>query len=418
VITKETLKKIIFEQQELFNKIYIPRTKLLEIKKTKNNIIIITGIRRSGKSILIHQLREEKKEKDYYLNFDDERLHLFEIDDFEKLYETFMELFGKQKTFYFDEIQNIKGWELFIRRLHDYDNTIYITGSNANLLSKELGTHLTGRYTPLELYPASFEEFLTFKEYKREKNELYKREKIIIIIKYFNEYVEKGGFFKYLQTEDKEFFKTIYDNIIHKDILTRYSLTNEKGIKDIAHYLISNVAKQFSYTTLKKITNIASITTIKEYLTYLENTYLLFSISIYDQSLKKQYLNPKKVYCIDQGLAKQVSFRFSEDKGRILENIVFIELKRRGCEIYYHKEKKECDFVIYDKGKIVEALQVCYELDEDNKKREFEGLLEAMKKYKLKEGLLLTNDEEEEIILEGKKIHVIPVWKWLLSEGK
>lgn len=175
-------------------------------------------------------------------------MHTFNLDDFEKLYEIFIDLFGVQSTFYFDEIQNVVGWERFVRRLNDHNNKIYITGSNANLLSKELGTHLTGRYLMLELFPASFNEFLKFKNITVLETDYYNREKNVLIEKQFKEYIVNGGFFKYLQTQDKDFFKTLYDNILYRYVIVRYKLSHERGIKDIFYYLTSNIAKEFSYT--------------------------------------------------------------------------------------------------------------------------------------------------------------------------
>ena len=418
MIEKNILKKIILEQQKLFKGTFVERDQLIKLneKSSSDFIIIITGIRRCGKSVLLTQFKKNQKENNYYLNFDDDRLHTFNFDDFEKLYEVFIDLFGIQSTFYFDEIQNIAGWEIFVRRLNDYNNKIYITGSNANLLSKELGTHLTGRYLTIELFPASFKEFIRFKKITVMENDYYNREKTVLIKKRFKDYVTDGGFFKYLQTKDKDFFKLLYDNILYRDIIVRYKLSHEKGIKDIFYYLTSNIAKEFSYTTLKKISDIASITTIKDYISYLENSYLLFTINQYDISLKKQLINPKKVYLIDTGFANSISFKFSEDYGRLLENIVFIELKRKGFEIYYHKHKKECDFLIKKGLDIIQAIQVTKSLSDINtNKREIDGLIEAMKIYNLKEGLILTDDEENEFSQDGFKIIVKPIWKWLLE---
>ncbi len=436
MIEKEILKKIILEQKNLFeNKKYIKRDKedILRIKSKSDLIIIITGIRRSGKSVLLSNFKKTQKEKNYYINFDDDRLNNFKVEDFERLYEVFLELFGKENTFYFDEIQNIEGWEKFVRRLNDYKNKIYITGSNANLLSNELGTHLTGRYVPIELFPANFKEFLDFNKIKFKESDFYNREKIVLFQKYFQLYIKKGGFLKYLEFEDIDFFKTLFDNIIYRDIIARYNLSYKKGLKDIVYYLISNISKEFNYSSLKSISNISSISTIKEYIEYLENSYLIFTITKYDYSLKKQLINPKKVYVIDSGLANSISFKFSEERGRILENIVFIELKRRGKEIYYHKNKNECDFIIKEGSNIVQAIQVCKTLingvqNIETKNREIEGLVEACKSYNLNEGIILTEDEEGEEILEIKdnnknlekkeiKIKIIPIWKWILSKN-
>lgn len=418
MIEKNILKKIILEQRELFKGPFVERDELIKLneKSSSDLIVIITGIRRCGKSVLLTQFKKNQNESDYYINFDDDRLHTFDVDDFERLYETLIDLFGTQSTFYFDEIQNVVGWELFVRRLNDYNNKVYITGSNANLLSKELGTHLTGRYLTIELFPASFKEYLRFNELTVKENDYYIREKTVLVQKQFKNYVTDGGFFKYLQTNDTDFFKTLYDNILYRDIIVRYKLSHEKGIKDIFYYLTSNIAKEFSYTTLKNISDISSVTTIKDYISYLENSYLLFTINQYDVSLKKQLINPKKVYIIDTGFANSISFKFSEDYGRLLENIVFLELKRKGLKIYYHRQKKECDFIIKEGLDIIQAIQVTKSLSDINtKKREIDGLIEAMKTYGLKKGLILTDDEENEFIQDGFKIIVKPIWKWLLE---
>ena len=418
MIQKNILKKIIIEQQKMFVGDFVLREKMQTLtEKSKSDfIIIISGIRRCGKSVLLDLFRKKQKEHFYYLNFDDERLYKFELDDFELLYEVFIELFGEENTFYFDEIQNIKGWEKFVRRLHDYGNKIYITGSNANLLSKDLGTHLTGRYLQIELFPASFREFLSFKNVDFQKKDLLERNKIVKFQKLFSEYLQKGGFFKYLQTNDRDFFGLLYDNILYRDIISKYSLSYERGIKDIFYYLVSNAGKEFSYTTLKTVSNISSITTIKDYISYLENSYLLFTINLYDKSLKRQLINPKKVYFIDTGFANSISFKFSEDYGRILENIVFLELKRQGKNIYYHQAETECDFVIKDRLKIVMAIQVTQSLtDKETREREIVGLVDALKFYDLKKGLILTENEEDIFQRDGKTIQVVPIWKWLLN---
>lgn len=417
MIDRNILKRVIIEQNEFKGK-FIKREKyntLLDKAQSKF-AIIISGIRRCGKSVLLNHFRLNQKEKNYFLNFDDERLHNFSIEDFEKLYETFIELYSEENTFYFDEIQNIVGWEKFVRRIIDAGNKVYITGSNASMLSKELGTRLTGRYIPIELYPASFKEFLDFNNIKINKADVHKREKIVIIKKHFKTYVQKGGFLEYLKSNDKDFFKILYDNILYRDIVARYKISHERGIKDIFYYLISNISKQFSYTSLKTISNISGVSTIKEYISYLENSYLLFTINNFDFSLKKQLVNPKKVYAIDTGLANSISFKFSENYGRILENIVFLELKRRSKEIYYHQNKYECDFIIRQGADIIEAIQVSQSLIEsETKSRKIQGLIESLQKFKLKEGLILTESEEDELVQDGFKVIVKPIWKWLIG---
>jgi hypothetical protein len=413
---REKIKQIIVEQNQIkLNENTIPRELTTIIKKFQKEkfILIISGIRRSGKSTLLHQMREHLKDS-YYVNFDDDRFVRFKIDDFQTLYEILVELFGTKQIFIFDEIQNIKGWERFVRRLYDNGKKIYVTGSNASMLSRELGTHLTGRHITFSLYPFSFKEFLKFKQHSIKSPDRLTTEQKGTLKKFFNEYLEKGGFPEYLQTDKQEYLKVVYENILYRDIITRYNLPHEKTIKEVVYYAVSNIGKEISFNRLRKLTQLTSATTIREYFEYFENSYLTFLIPRYSRSLKKQIYYNKKVYFIDTGMAKILGFRTSDDLGRMLENIVFLHLKRQNKEIYFHKEKHECDFVIKEGIQITEAIQVTHDLTE-NRNREIDGILEVLNKYKLKEGLILTSDQDEEIIENKKKIIIKPIWKWLLE---
>ena len=419
IIDIENIKQLLIEQQQqTIHNNTIPRELLTNIQQFQKDkfIIIISGIRRSGKSTLLQQMRSTYLNDSYYINFDDDRFINFTVDDFQHLYEALIELFGTKQIFIFDEIQNITGWERFVRRLHDTKKNIYITGSNASMLSRELGTHLTGRHIRFSLYPFSFKEFLQFKQYKIKTPSNLTTEQKGTLKKYFNEYIEKGGFPEYLQTEKKEYLKSVYENILYRDIITRYKLPNERIIKEVIYYAVSNIGKEISFNQLRKLTQLSSATTIREYFEYFENSYLAFLIPRYNRSLKKQIYSSKKVYFIDTGMAKILGFRTSEDIGRMLENIVFLHLKRQNKEIYFHKEKHECDFILKSGIQINQAIQVTHTLDE-NRKREIDGLLEALTMYKLNEGLLLTSDQEEEIIEHKKKIIIKPVWKWILESN-
>lgn len=417
---KELLKHILLEQHQIHNPIdTISRelkTRIHRYEKTPF-ILIISGIRRSGKSTLLHQIRSDL-DNGFYVNFDDERFIDFSIQDFHLLHELLIELFGDRDIFFFDEIQNIRGWERFVRRLQDSGKKIYVTGSNASMLSKELGTHLTGRHISFPLYPFSFKEFLKFKQQPYGSlDRLTTREKSILK-RYFNEYITKGGFPEYLQTEKKEYLESLYENIIYRDIITRYKLPNEKPLLETAYYASSNLGKEISFNSIRKLTGLSSATTIHDYFKYLENSYLLFLVPKYSPSLKKQIYQAKKVYIIDTGLANIIGFRPSTDQGRMLENIVFLQLKRNDHEIYYHKDKHECDFIIRDGMRISQAIQVTTILHETSRQREIQGLLEALEHYKLKEGLILTTDQEELVQIDQKKILIKPIWKWLLEDSR
>ena len=411
----DKLKQVLLEQEKYESKEeYVQRELQLEIDKYKDNslIIVISGIRRCGKSTLLKHL---KSEKNYYVNFDDERLVDFTVEDFETLKTVLIELFGNRNIFIFDEIQNIDKWELFVRRLHNFNKKVYVTGSNASMMSRELGTRLTGRHITFSLYPFSFKEFLYFNK-KSFDLKFGTSEDFGEIKKIFNEYVEKGGFPESLKINKNEYLESIYENIIYKDIITRYKLTNTKVIKEVVLYAASNVGKEISFNEIRKAVNLSSTTTVKEYFEYLENSYLAFLVAKYDYSLKKQIYSNKKLYFIDTAMIKVLGFRSSEDYGRILENVVFLHLKRQNKKIYFHKENFECDFIIRKGLKITEAIQVTKNLSSKNKDREINGLVEAMKKHKLKKGLILTEDAEEELIQDGMKIMIKPIWKWLLED--
>ena len=419
-MNKEELKRIIIDQNKAPGEDYIKRELLGKLKEQMDHpfIVIISGIRRSGKSTLLQEIRKISKEKSYYLNFDDDRLNEFTIKDFQAAWELFIELYGPEHTFYFDEIQNIDEWETFVRRLFDNGNKVYITGSNASMLSRELGTRLTGRHVRYDIYPFSFREYLDFKKVKLDKNSVYLTEQRAILKRYFNEYLKEGGIPEYLKYGNRDHLKALFDNILYRDVLSRYNLSNEKTLKDLVHYIASNIGKEVSFNSLRKTLQVSNPTTIKEYLNYFENSYLMFTIPMYSESLKKQIYSNKKVYFIDTGLAQNISFRFSEDRGRMLENLVFIHLKRKNREIYFHRGKKECDFLTIEGTEVKEAIQVTKSLDNPKtKERELEGLLEALKAYDLEKGLILTEDTEDEFDVEGKKIIVIPIWKWLLEDA-
>ena len=410
----EKLEQVILDQRSLqFRDGYLKRTPELP---PDDNIVVISGIRRCGKSTLLQELRNNNPEQDYYLNFDDERLVSFNLDDFQRMYEIFIELFGKQKTFYFDEIQNIKGWERFVRRLHDYGNKIYITGSNASMLSRELGTHLTGRFIQHELFPFSFSEYLRFNNIKYSTDHIKTTDGKSEIKSIFNRYFIIGGFPAYIKSDNPQYLESLYHSIIYRDVMVRNGITNEREILELVYYLVSNVSKLITFNSLTKIIGIKNPTTIKNYLSFIQNTYLIFLLHKYDHSLKKQLQNPKKIYFIDNALIRQLGFFNSEDNGRLLENIVFLELKRKGKDVFYHKNKKECDFIIKEKNTITEAIQVSWNISSNETfDREIAGLKEAMHDYGLNKGLILTNSEENKIIKNDLIINIKPVWKWLLE---
>lgn len=341
------------------------------------------------------------------------------IDTARSIFEVFIELFGKQKTFFFDKIQNIEGWERFVRRLYEQGYKIFITGSNANLLSKELGTRLTGRYIQLEVYPLSFKEIILDEYPEILDKKVMTTEEVGAVLGHFSTYLEFGGIPEYYKFKEPEYLKDLYEGILYRDVVVRHKVTHEKALRELVYYFGSNIGKEFSYTKLGEIVGLSSPNTVSKYSSYLEECYLCFFLSRYSQSLKKQMQHNKKCYMIDPALIRSIGFRVSGDKGRLFENIVFLHLKMEGIELYFHKDKRECDFLVREKNQITQAIQVAVSIkDEEVKKREVEGLLEALKVYHLKEGLILTENDQEEFQVEGFQVRVEPIWKWLLGKLK
>ena len=413
-MNRQILKEVLLDQKTLSLK---PDDVLRDQSFAEDNeVVVLSGVRRCGKSTLLQEIRSKQDESDYFFNFDDERVLKFTVNDFQILTELFIELFGKQNTYYFDEIQNIEGWERYIRRLRDYGSKVFVTGSNASMLSRELGTHLTGRYVRKELFPFSFKEFLRLKDVDYPQIGLLSTNEKALLKGQFNSYFESGGFPDYLKSGNKEYLKSLYESVLYRDVMVRNNLTNEKELLELVYYISSNVGKLFSYNSLAKVIGVKNATTISNYITFLQDSYLVFMVNKYDVSLKKQMQNAKKGYLIDLGLLRKLAFHHTEDNGRLLENLVFLELKRKGKEIYYHNQKKECDFVIKEKSKIVEAIQVSWSIEaEPTYNREMAGLLDAVSTYGLKEGLILTESMEHEFEFENVKIRIKPVWKWLLE---
>lgn len=405
MITKEVLKEIVKSQRNEYNKLDlgIIREKKADIDLSLPFAIIISGVRRCGKSTLLRQLSRDIKNY-FYFNFEDTRLVDFEASDFSKLYEVFVELYGDLDYFILDEVQNVPYWELFVRENLDRKKKFLITGSNASLLSRELGTRLTGRYLSVELFPFNYSEFLKF--VKKKPN-----------ISSFYDFLNRGGFPEYLKYGRLDFLQQLFRDILYRDIVQRYKVKETSVLQELAIYLVSNVGKEWSYQSLKKQFNLGSVNTVIAFINYLENAYLFFSVPRFDYSLKKQKIAPKKIYAVDNGLITANTKSFTKDEGRLLENCVFLQLRRKYKEIYYFKtEKGECDFIVKDRNEVVGAYQVCLRLTQDNQDREINTLLDAMTELKLDYGLILTLDQEDHFEYGKKKIEVMPVWKWLLKK--
>ena len=382
----------------------IPRNQLAALEAGMPRFArILVGVRRCGKSTLMQQFRKKNGGGNYF-NFEDPRISGFQTEDFQKLLAALRDAYGESDTYYFDEIQVVDKWEWFVRQLLDSNKQVMITGSNASLFGQKTGTKLTGRHLDTEVFPFNYKEMLRF------SNEPARSQS-------YEKYLERGGFPEYLKTGSAEVLQRLFDDILARDIIARKNIRNSTQLRELAIALISNIGKEFSYHSLKKTLEIPAVQSVIDYVSFLQDSFLLFAVQKFDYSYKKRLIGPKKIYAVDTGLVKNLSATFTEDNGRLLENAVYLELRKtHGAEsIFFYKGNKECDFIIREKNRVTQAIQVSYALESDNNKRELDGLLEALEKFKLDNGLIITHDQEDALTINGKKITVKPAWKWMVE---
>ena len=391
MLLKSEIEDVFHAQQKALKKeLLTSRNYLVENTFKGKQVEVISGIRRSGKSTLMRMIMAHYAPNVVCFNFEDSRIFGFEVSDFKKL----DELMGEtHPVYFFDEIQNVENWEIFVRQLHERGEKVFVTGSNASLLSKELGTKLTGRYLSHELFPFAYNEFL---EHTNQENNLAS----------FENYRKLGGFPEFLDTQNTDVLQTLLRDILFRDIAIRYGIRNTKTLFDIALHLLSNVGKETTYNRLRKTFGIGSTNSVSDYLKWLEDTYILFFLPRFSWSPKSVLVNPRKVYAIDTGFIQANTMSHSADSERLLENMVYLYLRQKNTELFYFREKGECDFVVMEKGNCKQVLQVCEEIHSDNKNREINGLIEAMNFFDLEEGVIYTLDQEDEFVIEGKKIKV------------
>lgn len=472
MLDKSSIFEILREQNYWFrdpaSTRFITRSYYLENMSSFLNskaILFVKGPRRAGKTVLIDLIIREMiyekrvgREQILYVNLEDYRFYNhYSVQLLEKILESYLENIGlsgqlgytpvesgmdAQTTFpddtgigdtdriyfFIDEIQHIPGFEHFLRTKYDMNSTgmsikFIVTGSNAQLLSKELGTLLTGRMVSMEVFPFSFEEFLRFFHMDVENRSYFTLEpRKMKIRQMFNRYLRYGGIPEFLDEPDPERrLQEYFENVISRDIVERFNIRNVRQIKELALYLLTNSASLFSMNKISKTFG-TSINTIITYLSDLESSYLFFYLRQYSASFKNQITTQSKVYCLDTGLMNAVGFRFSEGRGHQLENLVYLHLLRTGKEVYYHRNStthKECDFLVKEGLNILQVIQVTRDLGSNSTRtREIEGLVDAAKAYDLDEGLILTDDEFDSYEHDNVKIRVRPVWFWLLnSEG-
>lgn len=404
---------------------------LKRIHKLSNtkDVVVVKGVRRAGKSTILRQfiyglIKKIDKKQLLFINFEDSRFAgSLSLDLIERIFNVYLEYMKPKGEIYvfLDEVQNIPGWEKWVRTKHELKQAnIFVTGSSSKLLGKEFGTALSGRYVNLTVYPLSFTEFLNFRNLKiKDKKDMEVHK--IKIKQLLREYLLFGGFPKITLTETefekKQQLSAYFESILLKDIVARHNLKSYEKLKKLAVYLLTNISKPHTINSLKNALNLPYDTSEK-YFEYMKDAYLVFDVYSHTYSLKEQYKLPRKVYCIDIGLRNITSFAFSQDIGRLCENAVFLELKRKEKNVFYWKDKqnREVDFVVKEGLKAKELIQVSWDIkNEKTKKREIRSLLKAMKEFRLKECLIITEDDEGEETVEGKKIRFMPLWKWLLK---
>ncbi|HNE03334.1 MAG TPA: ATP-binding protein [Anaerolineales bacterium] len=419
--SNEQIKTMLFEQFDAFwnRETGIERTQLAEVERATSipHAVIVSGLRRAGKSTLLAQMAHKLgRDSFYYVNFEDDRFLGFQPDDANHLYHVLVETFGERKIFVVDEVQNISGWEHFVRRFMDMDFKFYITGSNASLLSRELGTRLTGRYVPIELFPFSFREFLQFKKETVPDLQRMTTVEKALLNNLLNTYLQTGGIPDALKYPELPLLRTLYDDVLYRDIATRYRLEAVTALKELAFYLMSNPSSLVSFNKLKDQFRLGSVNTIKSYIDYMENSWLVFTLKLYDFSVKRQQIAPKKVYCIDTGLSNTVGFGFSPNTGKMLENLVFLALRRQTKEIYYCATPSgyEVDFYLPKKRQLI---QVTRDLENPaTREREVRALSDALKGIKVESALILSDTNENEFEIEGIRVETRSVAEWLISQ--
>lgn len=404
---------------------------VLEKMLPSEQVKIITGARRSGKSFIMRQLAYNliksgvDKKQILIVNFEDPRLVNLDTKLLGQIFDVYREFLSpKGKAYIFlDEVQEVKGWEKWVRMMQELGKAnIIVSGSNAKLLSKELATVLTGRHLDAIVLPLSFKEFLKFKNLEI-KDRMDLIDKDIEIKSLLREFLEFGSFPMVALEDDKEKILLAYfDDVLNKDLVRRYKIRKVEKLKGLAKFYLSNISSSTTFSSSGKFLQI-STDAIEKFSGYLETSYLVFFLKRFSFKVKEQEKSPRKVYAIDMGLANTIGFRFSGNSGKLAENAVFLELKRKsyfepGIEIYYWKSlaQEEVDFVVKENTDIKELIQVCWDISDINtKKRETRALLKAMEEFKLDKGLIITEDCENEENFNGRKIRYIPLWKWLLN---
>ncbi|MBO4402651.1 MAG: ATP-binding protein [Bacteroidales bacterium] len=399
MILQNTIEQVVDEWQDRFSteEAGIAREKAIPLNSIASHATVISGIRRCGKSTLLVQFYCQLSEPALFVNFEHPLLMDFTTADYARLDNIIRK--RNAQWLLFDEIQSLPNWELYVRQKLDQHYKVVITGSNASLLSRELGTHLTGRHISMELFPFSYSEFLKLKS----QTASYES---------FREYLFAGGFPEYLKTGDTQQLSTLFQDILYRDIVVRYGIKEVSSLQRLVNFLLQNIGNKFSASKIKQIISVNATNTILNWCNYLANSYLFAFVEKYSSSVRSQMVSPKKIYSADTGLAYSLSTHSMTDEGHLLENLVYIALRNHFLQICYFEGKGECDFVVLENGTPSQLYQVCLELNPDNMHRETSGLEEAMRMFSIHNGFIITENQTDTIQTDMGIIEVLPFWKF------
>lgn len=419
---QETILQQKVERNKLIQIDYQPRCYHEQVEKyLKSNLMkLITGPRRAGKSVFSLLLLRGKRFA--YLNFDDDKL-LKDFDE-EHIMQVLKEVYSDYDYLLLDEPQNLPNWDLWVSKLYRRGYNLVITGSNSNLLSSEMASLLTGRYLSIEVLPFSLRETLEYR--KSNFNPALPEDKADFMLQ-VEDYFHYGGYPEIINNRDitESYLKTLFDSIIMKDIVRRYKVRKVEELYQFATYMISIFTSPFTYSSITEELGLSSKTTVQKFCTYLKNCYLFFYLPRYNHKLKLMQKAPQKVYIVDNGFLSSSAFQISENKGRLLENLVLLEFIRRKYEIgknlfyYRNQSDKEVDFVVRENNVVRQLVQVCWDMSNPKtQKREIGSLMACAKDFPNGELFVITWNEQKEITMNAKIIHVIPYYKWCLSYSR
>ena len=395
MIDEETLQNVAAKQAEIESRrdTGLPRPLSVNESTLDSHALVLTGVRRCGKSTLMSQRIRRNAADWFYLKFDSPQLVDMELGDSDALDRVIAR--SGARNLYFDEMHELDGWELYVLQKLDEGFRVCVTGSNASLLKGERATKLTGRHISRELFPFSFAEYCDYLGRERDWREI-------------DNYLRDGGFPRYLTAKDESILFELFDDIMYRDVIAKHGIREIASVQRLAAYLVENPGCRFSATRMLKALNVAAAGTILQWCDWLEDAYLFHFVPKYSDSVRAQLVNPRKVYCVDTGLANVVSKRIVFNDALCFENLVFLALRRRYRDIFYHDDGGECDFVCMEHHIPRQVVQACVRITPTDMKREIDGLVSAMRRFSLKEGLIVTKGQRQDIKVDERVVHVIP----------